>query len=134
MSQKAPVVRIAELGEGLTEVGRARRELARSLDGWGVAGDSADVAVLLTDELVTNAIRHGAAPVTLCAGLQVSSGCLRVEVHDVSPVTVAPRVASEDDVDGRGLQLVDVLSDTWGCGAVAPGKNVWFELRTPVAV
>lgn len=130
MTENHPVARIALLGDGPTEVGRARRELARNLDEWGVAGDNAAVAILLTNELVTNAIKHGIGPVTLCAGVVDASGCLRIEVHDCSPVAVAPRDADDDDVDGRGLLLVDVLATTWGCGPEDPGKNVWFELRT----
>jgi len=128
------VVQIVKLGAGRAEVGRARRELARSLHGWGVARDCADTAMLLTTELVTNAIRHGTAPVTVRAGMQASSGRLQVEVHDCSVIAVAPRRAAPGDTDGRGLQLVDVLAESWGSrsrsGSAKPGKNVWFQLST----
>ncbi len=124
---------IAELGSGPREVSRARRALSRSLTGWGWTGDAVDVAVLLTSELVTNAIRHGAAPVRLSAGL-LQLAVLRVEVHDSTGHRghghdPAVRTATEEDEDGRGLQLVDVLADAWGWRpAGTGGKRVWFEL------
>ncbi|MFP5334442.1 MAG: ATP-binding protein [Actinomycetes bacterium] len=118
---------IAELGNGPREVGRARRVLARALRGWGIDGEDAEVAVLLTSELVTNAIRHGSAPVRLRAG--VGHRGLRVEVDDESRGTVTPRHAAPTDVDGRGLHLVESLSDRWGCRTGNGGKRVWFELR-----
>jgi anti-sigma regulatory factor (Ser/Thr protein kinase) len=119
---------IAELGSGPREVGRARRVLARTLRGWGVDGAHAEVAVLLTSELVTNAIRHGAAPVRLRAGLEGRG--LRVEVDDEAAGRVRPRRPGHEDVDGRGLHLVDSLADRWGCRRVDGGKRIWFELRT----
>ncbi len=119
---------IAELGSGPREVSRARRALARALDQWGVNGDSADVAILLTSELVTNAIRHGAAPILLSAGLEQSS--LRVEVQDQVEGGVEMHDPEPEDEDGRGLQLVDVLADKWGCVPDHRGKQVWFVLGT----
>jgi anti-sigma regulatory factor (Ser/Thr protein kinase) len=125
--ENRPVELIAELGSGPREVGRARRVLSRALHRWGVDGECADIAVLLTSELVTNAIRHGDAPVRLRAG--VGSRGLRVEVDDEARGTVAPREAALTDLDGRGLHLVESLSDRWGCRSAARGKRVWFELR-----
>ncbi len=122
---------IAELGSGPREVGRARRALARALGGWGWSGEGVDVAVLLTSELVTNAIRHGGAPVRLSAGL-LQATVLRVEVQDPTDHAVSVRETADDDEDGRGLQLVEVLSDAWGWRPVpSGGKRVWFELGTP---
>lgn len=121
---------IAELGAGPREVSRARRALSMSLSGWGWDGDSADVAVLLTSELVTNAIRHGNSPILLRAGLV--HGRLRVEVVDHAVDGVAIRRAQDEDEDGRGLQLVDVLADSWGWSPIRNGKHVWFELARTI--
>jgi anti-sigma regulatory factor (Ser/Thr protein kinase) len=120
---------IAELGSGPREVGRARRVLARALQGWGIDGEDAEVAVLLASELVTNAIRHGVAPVRVRAGMGRRG--LRVEVDDELAGDVAPRAHDADDIDGRGLHLVESLSDRWGCRPSNGGKRVWFELRVP---
>lgn len=119
---------IAELGEGPTEVGRARRLLATVLDRWGVGGDPAEVAVLLTSELVTNAIRHGVPPIVLRAGM-TPRGAVRIEVDDLRPGQVVPMEEDLWAVDGRGLQMVDLMADRWGCRSGMDGKRVWFEVR-----
>ena len=126
MRNNFPVELIAELGSGPREVSRARRALSTSLTDWGWAGDSADIAILLTSELVTNAIRHGDSPILLRAGLVRDR--LRVEVVDHAVDGVAVRKAHEDDEDGRGLHLVDALADSWGWSPIMNGKHVWFEL------
>lgn len=118
---------IAELGSGAREVSRARRALAASLERWGWNGDAADVAILLTSELVTNAIKHGSGPVKLSAGLD-GERVLRVEVRDHTAAGIQVREAEDDDEDGRGLQLVDVLAHAWGWQPGGDGKHVWFEL------
>ncbi len=87
-----------------------------------------DVAVLLTSEIVTNALRHGRAPFRL--HVEAVDGTLRVEVRDAggsSRPTV--RDAEPEDIGGRGLALVDTLADAWGWRPEgARGTVVWFEL------
>jgi anti-sigma regulatory factor (Ser/Thr protein kinase) len=72
--------------------------------------------VLLASELVTNAVVHGAPPVEITVG-------------DAHPDVPQPRHAMREDEHGRGLLLVDRLSDRWGVDAHPPGKSVWFELE-----
>jgi anti-sigma regulatory factor (Ser/Thr protein kinase) len=87
-----------------------------------------DDAELLTSELVTNAVVHGAPPVTLAVECDTSSG-MRVRVTDGSPRAPLPRAARPADVDGRGMALVDLLSAAWGAEPTEHGKEVWFLLR-----
>ncbi|ROP43925.1 histidine kinase-like protein [Pseudokineococcus lusitanus] len=124
---------IAELEADPAEVPRARRLLGERLVAWRVDEDSADTVLLLFSELVTNAVRHGEPPVQVHAG--VDDGVFRVEVDDGSDVPVAPQEPDVDDVGGRGLQLVEMLSTAWGSrrsttrpAGRRPGKCVWFEL------
>ena len=46
----------------------------------------------------------------------------------------APRVVGfdPDALSGRGLALVDAVSDRWGVEDVERGKSVWFELSAGV--
>ena len=86
-------------------------------------------ALLLTSELVTNAVVHTGAQCTLYAQFDPALGSLRVEVADVSthvpaiPVEVAPGV-----VGGHGLRLVAAMARRWGIASSRTGKTMWFEL------
>jgi anti-sigma regulatory factor (Ser/Thr protein kinase) len=94
--------------------------------------DTLDTAVLLTSELVTNAIIHGESPVTVAVSW--SGGTLRVEVHDKSRFMPAPWpvIDSADAETGRGLLLVDTLAADWGFYRTPGGKAVYFTLdRAP---
>jgi anti-sigma regulatory factor (Ser/Thr protein kinase) len=94
-----------------------------------------DVAVLLTSELVTNAVMHSnsrwaGGMVTLV--VTEMSGGLRVEVADSgsdlnSPIVKRDAYAS----DGHGLFLVQNLADQWGYLRDQAGTTVWFWLRPP---
>ena len=85
-----------------------------------------DVASLLTSELVTNAVVHGATTVGLSATL--FNHRLRVEASDRSSKAPVVRLAGHGDTDGRGLVVVASLATDWGYEMRATGKSVWFEL------
>jgi anti-sigma regulatory factor (Ser/Thr protein kinase) len=104
---------------------RARRLIAQRL--VDVPEEQVDVVLLLTGELVANAVRHGDGPV----GLHVAwgGGDVRVEVDDQSPELPAVRPVDEDALNGRGLQLVDGLCSSWGVTPAGVGKSVWFSLH-----
>jgi len=107
------------------QVAEARRLVAGYLREQG--DDDGEVAVLLTSELVTNAILYGRAPLELRA--QADGSALRVEVYDQA--TSPPMLQRDVDlteIGGRGLQLVDTLADRWGWAKHDYGKVVWFEL------
>jgi len=108
------------------QVAEARRLVQDYLRDRGE--EDGEVAVLLTSELVTNAILHGNGPLELRAHTEGSA--LRIEVRDRQPAS--PPVLRSDaeltEIGGRGLQLVDTLADRWGWSAEAEGKVVWFEL------
>ncbi|PWI06616.1 protein phosphatase [Streptomyces sp. NWU339] len=110
--------------EALTE---ARRMIRAGVGAWG-AGDRADEIELAADELITNALMHteGAAVVTLRV-LTGTERRLRVEVTDSSSALPRRREAGESCVSGRGLLLVETLTDVWGVEARGGGKCVWGE-------
>ncbi len=84
-------------------------------------------AVLLVSELVTNSVLHGGPP--LVVAVDCTEAALQVRVRDGSPQLPTPRDAARGDENGRGLALVDAMSDEWGVERDADGKHVWFVLR-----
>lgn len=103
----------------------ARRDLRRVLAGAATAG-VLDVVELLTTELVGNAIRHAHRAARVSA--HIGTGRLRVSVTDDGPGIPVVRQADPDAESGRGLELVELLSEEWGVEAHQPGKTVWFEI------
>ena len=83
--------------------------------------------MLLTSELVTNAVLYARSDVVLRVSLDAA--VVRISVHDDSPMAPVPRSPGREDTSGRGLALVDVLATTWGVALNGNGKEVWFELR-----
>jgi anti-sigma regulatory factor (Ser/Thr protein kinase) len=109
----------------------ARHMIRTAVAAWG-AGDRADEIELVADELITNALMHteGSAVVTLRA-FTGSERRLRVEVEDSSSALPRRREAGESGVSGRGLLLVELLTDVWGVEARGGGKAVWCEFVVP---
>ncbi|WP_107430358.1 ATP-binding SpoIIE family protein phosphatase, partial [Streptomyces bobili] len=114
--------------EALTQ---ARHMIRAAVRTWGAQERSDDVE-LVADELVTNALMHteGAAIVTLRL-LTGGGRRLRVEVEDSSSALPRRREAGDSGVSGRGLLLVELLSDVWGVEARGGGKCVWCEFAMP---
>jgi anti-sigma regulatory factor (Ser/Thr protein kinase) len=85
------------------------------------------VLVLLTSELVANAVRHAGARL-VGIRCEVVSHRVRVEVADEGPGFVPkPRARDRSTAGGWGLHLVEELSARWGV-ADGHGARVWFEL------
>ena len=86
-----------------------------------------DTASLLVTEIVTNAILHAMAPMTL--RVEVSAHVVRIEVRDGSQLPPRVHAFSATAATGRGLRLLESLATRWG---VRPepggGKVVWFEV------
>ncbi|WP_189785785.1 ATP-binding protein [Streptomyces capitiformicae] len=95
---------------------------------WGLSPKLAEDTVLLVSELVGNAVRHTGARVF---GLRMKRrrGWIRVEVRDPSRGLPCLIPVQEMDISGRGLFLVDKLSDRWGVDLLPRGKTTWFEMR-----
>ncbi len=120
-----------ELLATLRAAGAARRHVHDLLSAGGWNADDLDRAVLLTSELVTNAVQHGAAPIVL--QVEHRAAGLRVEVRDAADVfgPLPPRGQDVTAESGRGLALVDALATCWGCAVHTDrptGKTVWFEI------
>jgi anti-sigma regulatory factor (Ser/Thr protein kinase) len=119
------------LATGPAAAGEARRRVRAAIRSWLVPVDL-DVALLLTSELVTNAVRHeaGQGAQTVMLVISCSSGRLRVDVHDTSRSWPAVADVPADAETGRGLLLVETLSDEWGFYRTSAGKAVYFTLAS----
>jgi len=106
---------------------QARKEVSDAIAAWNIKIDL-DVAVLLTSELVTNAITHDGGDDILLA-ISCCYCQFRVDVHDTSKSLPVPMTDVPLDFEaGRGLMLVDSLADQWGYYRTATGKAVFFTL------
>ncbi|WEV29661.1 SpoIIE family protein phosphatase [Streptomyces sp. 71268] len=115
-------------------VASARAFVRDTLQGWGFT-DVVDDAVVLTSELVTNAVVHaGTAADVAC--MRTDTG-VRVEVGDRYPEREVPlqsagvQFGSPDREGGRGLLLCAALASRWGVEYTATNKQVWFQLDLP---
>ncbi len=116
----------------LARLGPARDFARSALLRWGLT-DSCDDIVLVASELLGNALRHarprpGGWPVRL--GLLHSWPgrvvlCAVADSDPAPPVPVPPGQLAES---GRGLRVVEELSDRWGYSATPGGKVVWAVL------
>ncbi|OQR62864.1 PAS sensor protein [Streptomyces maremycinicus] len=107
----------------------ARRFTARTLRRWQVQ-EAADAVLLVVSELVTNALVHTQGPVRL--DLVLRGDRVRVCVSDSSPRAPAkPVIVDWEATGGRGLLLVEAMSDAFGSVPVAGGKQVWSEITVP---
>jgi anti-sigma regulatory factor (Ser/Thr protein kinase) len=108
-------------------VGQARRFTRRTLRSWNVPERDRDAVLLVVSELVTNALVHTDGRVRL--DLTLVNHRLRVAVADASPRSpVKPTSIGWEATGGRGILLVEALSDSWGTVPVSGGKQVWSEL------
>jgi signal transduction histidine kinase len=85
------------------------------------------VLVLLTSELVSNAVKHAQAD-TIGLRCEVAAQHVRVEVSDEGPGFALSMVQPDpSEAGGWGLHLVNELSTRWGIVG-GQGGRVWFEL------
>jgi serine phosphatase RsbU (regulator of sigma subunit)/anti-sigma regulatory factor (Ser/Thr protein kinase) len=109
-------------------VAEARWFVRGELEAWGAA-DLVDRAILMTSELVTNAVIHAGTPVEVRLLLDESS--LRLEVQDLHPLrTLDPTLPRpvDDDEHGRGLLITSAVSSSWGVSYTDAVKRVWVEI------
>ena len=107
----------------------ARSQVRAVIRAWKVPVDH-DIAVLLTSDLVTDAITHGDGE-TVMLVLGYSRRHLHVEVSGTPrsrPMTAAEPAAARTR---PGLTLVAAHSTEWGSFRTPAGKAVYFTLAFP---
>jgi hypothetical protein len=104
---------------------QAREQVRAAIRDWHVPVDS-DIAILLTSDVVTNAIMHGDGA-TLTLAIRCSRGQLRIDVYGKSRAqSGADQLA--DTRTGGGLVLVAALSTEWGSFRTPAGQAIYFTL------
>ena len=104
----------------------------RALDGFrGQLGeDLIERSALVVTEVVTNSVTHAGltAAQAIDLNIQVSPGCLRIEVTDEGSVVFEPAVTvpHPGQTSGRGWWMVDQLTDRWGVD-FKHSTRVWSE-------
>jgi hypothetical protein len=102
----------------------ARRFVSGACVEWGIVS-RVDDAMLIAGELVTNAVRHGAPPISL--RLRARPGGIRIEVADASATLPAFRAGASDGGDG-GLATVGGVATAWGYVPSGDRKTIWAEI------
>ena len=128
----SPAVAACPLGTGAQSGRTARRFTRNTLKEWGLAS-LADDAEIIVGEFVANAVAHAARCVTSGQpiGLRLlrRTGEVMCAVLDPSDIAPVLRMPDRTEEAGRGLQMVDALSDVWGWSPVTGrGKAVWAIL------
>jgi len=92
-----------------------------------------DDAILLTSELVTNAVRHAGLDDQdeIEITVSVDARVLRITVRDRGPGFDPEAVVPRSDEGGWGLDLLRRLSSRWSVDRGGAGTDVWFEIDLP---
>lgn len=114
------------LTPGPIAAAQARHQVRLALTAWNVPVD-ADIAVLLTSDLVTYAIWNApGGAVTL--GVRCTRTQLTIDVHDsASPSQPSPSQPSPSQ-PSPSLALVARLSADWGSAQTPAGRAAYFTL------
>jgi GAF domain-containing protein/anti-sigma regulatory factor (Ser/Thr protein kinase)/type II secretory pathway pseudopilin PulG len=110
-----------------SEVGAMRLLATKKLDEWGLP-ELGFTTELILSELITNALRHGSAPVRVRLLHDLTLTC---EVWDGSSTAPHLKHAATTDEGGRGMFLVAQLSERWGTRYTPEGKVIWAEQTLP---
>lgn len=114
----------------------ARKLVGNACSTWGLTEETTQAAALVMAELVSNAVRHAwGASIRLIVD-RPTDDRVYVAVVDRAPHrTPEMRTPGDGAEHGRGLLLVDTLSDRWGYDVLGPaghpwGKRCWAELKS----
>ncbi|MGW6567731.1 ATP-binding protein [Streptomyces sp. NPDC054975] len=122
-----------------SRIGQVRRIVSAHLRYWNLDA-LIDHAALGVTELLTNVHRHAQPDKTCTVRIELLLDRLTVSVHDRDPRI--PNIGGlsgcrlPDDLDefatsGRGLAIIEAVSESWGIRPHDEGKVIWFTLPAP---
>jgi serine/threonine-protein kinase RsbW len=110
----------------------ARHMVHHASQVWRLNSDLAESGALIFTELVANSVAHALGDSVLATVAQLDEDGLYLSVSDRSSERPSKRSPGEYDIGGRGLLLVNHLSQgRWGADEKQWGKSVWAEVRQP---
>ena len=111
----------------LDSIREARNWVEASCRAWEPES-TCDALLLVTSELMTNALVHGRGSVSL--KMTYTDGHVRIEVSDEGNAPVALASFTPETTHGRGLHTVAGLSRDWGStNHGGTGNTVWADVR-----
>ncbi|MBW5484973.1 ATP-binding protein [Streptomyces bambusae] len=125
---------VVELQALPARIGQVRRIVSAQLRYWQL-DPLIDRAALGVTELLSNVHLHAQPDKACVVELELLLGRLTVSVRDNDPRLPVLKAADPLETCGRGLALVEALSEAWGARhhADSAGKVVWFSLRAATA-
>jgi anti-sigma regulatory factor (Ser/Thr protein kinase) len=81
---------------------------------------------LMATELATNCVQHAKTSFEL--KISRTQGQIRIDVRDTGKGRPVPRSPTPKERRGRGLRIVEAMSDSWGVDPSTSGKTVWFTV------
>jgi len=90
--------------------------------------DVVDAVELMACELATNSVQHAQSDFELA--IYDEQGEIRVEVSDAGRGRPTLRSPTSREPSGRGLRIVQALSNAWGVVPGEDGTSVWFTLSS----
>ncbi|MFI0781076.1 ATP-binding protein [Streptomyces sp. NPDC021212] len=111
----------------------ARRLVRTALVAWGQEDLIEDAALVIT-ELVSNSVHHARLESIRVLITRPSEECIRLGVADRTRSVPLLRMDPDgDDTRGRGLLIVNALTERWGTELYRWGKQVWAEMKCEAA-
>lgn len=121
-----------ELPAQAVSVAEARNRAFERLRQWGMSVDVCHTARLVVSELFTNAVLHTDSDRIGCL-LHVADNQIRIEVRDQGSYASTPMLLfpGAEEERGRGLQLIETLTQAWGVESAGRGLGhiVWAVIR-----
>ncbi|HET6355109.1 ATP-binding protein [Streptomyces sp.] len=112
------------------EVAGLRRVLRLHLTLWGLP-ELVEAAQICVTELTSNVIKHVGVGTPATLAVSMSGTRLRIELRDPDARALPTLLSAECEAEsGRGMTLVDAVTDQWGVILRADSKVVWCELAT----
>ncbi|MEW2166763.1 ATP-binding protein [Streptomyces sp. NPDC007084] len=119
-----------------------RGDLRRKLTEWGLERSAREDILLVTGELLANALGHGRPPVRVVftetgtddsryLHIEVTDGGTGIDAGRVRATWRHPSFSLADG--GRGLLIVDTLAESWGDVPTTEGHTVWADVDCAAA-